>query len=100
MSGKIQGNLLRREIHAPHVLADNRKELIYPAYPLTSGITANLLVRAVKQALELMKAQPFEWMPEQMRLFFEGLGEVEPKDQEYIEKKSGVDGDGTAAAAI
>ena len=68
MSGKIQGNLLRREIHAPHVLADNRKELIYPAYPLTSGITANLLVRAVKQALELMKAQPFEWMPEQMRL--------------------------------
>ena len=68
MSGKIQGNLLRREIHAPHVLADNRKELIYPAYPLTSGITANLLVRAVKQALEFMKAQPFEWMPEQMRL--------------------------------
>ena len=68
MSGKIQGNLLRREIHAPHVLADNSKELIYPAYPLTSGITANLLVRAVKQALELMKAQPFEWMPEQMRL--------------------------------
>lgn len=59
MSGKIQGNLLRREIHAPHVLADNSKELIYPAYPLTSGITANLLVRAVKQALELMKAQPF-----------------------------------------
>ena len=32
MSGKIQGNLLRREIHAPHVLADNSKELIYPAY--------------------------------------------------------------------
>ena len=28
-----------------------------------------------------------EEMPEQMRLFFEGLGEVEPKDQEYIEKK-------------
>ena len=28
-----------------------------------------------------------EEMPEQMRLFFEALGEVEPKDQEYIEKK-------------
>lgn len=68
MSGKIQGNLLRREIHAPHVLADNSKELIYPAYPLTSGITANVLVHAVKQAMALMQAQPFDWMPEQMRL--------------------------------
>lgn len=28
-----------------------------------------------------------EEMPEQMRLFFEGLGEVEPQDQAYIEKK-------------
>lgn len=26
-------------------------------------------------------------MPEQLRLFFEGLGEVDEKDQEYIEKK-------------
>ncbi len=28
-----------------------------------------------------------EEMPEQLRLFFEGLGELEEKDQEYIEKK-------------
>ncbi|MFQ7515115.1 MAG: ATP-dependent DNA helicase RecG, partial [Ruminococcus callidus] len=68
MSGKLQGGLLRREISAPHVLADDSKELIYPSYPLTSGITMPILVRAVKQAIELMRQQPFDWMPEEMRL--------------------------------
>lgn len=68
MAGKMQGNLLRREISAPHVLPDNSRELIYPFYPLTSGITAQMLVRAVKQAVELLKANPFDWMPEKMRL--------------------------------
>lgn len=28
-----------------------------------------------------------EEMPEQIRMFFDSLGEVEPKDQQYIEKK-------------
>lgn len=68
MSGKMQGNLLRREISAPHVLPDNSKELIYPSYPLTSGISAQVLVNAVKQVMAIVKAKPFDWMPESMRL--------------------------------
>lgn len=67
MAGKMQGNLLRREISAPRILPDNAKELIYPSYPLTNGISALVLVRAIKQAMELLHANPFDWMPESMR---------------------------------
>ncbi len=67
MSGKMQGNLLRREISAPHVLPDQTKELIYPAYPLTTGITAYAMVQAIRQAMVLLREKPFDWMPEEMR---------------------------------
>lgn len=67
MSGKIQGNLLRREITAPHVLLDNSKNLICPLYPLTTGLSLQALTQAVKQAIAFMRAKPFEWMPEKMR---------------------------------
>lgn len=67
MYGKMQGNLLRREISAPHVLSDKAKERIFPAYPLTSGISLMVLVNAMKQAIELLHQNPFDWMPEEMR---------------------------------
>ncbi len=68
MSGKVQGNLLRREISAPHFLPEDSKEMIFPSYPLTSGITSLTLVGLVRQALALLRANPFDWMPEKMRI--------------------------------
>lgn len=67
LSGKMQGNLLRREISAPHILSDKAENLIFPCYPLTTGVTSNAIAGAVKQALALLRQQPFEWMPEEMR---------------------------------
>ncbi len=67
MSGKMQGNLLRREMSAPHVLSDSAKELIFPAYSLTSGLSVPVIANAVKQALILLQQNPFDWMPESMR---------------------------------
>lgn len=93
MSGKMQGNLLRREMAAPHILPDTSRELIYPLYPLTSGVSAQVLTRAVKQAIEILKAKPFDWMPQEMRQahhllpLAEALEQVHfPSDMEQMEQ--------------
>lgn len=67
MSGKIQGNMLRREISAPHVLPDTSRDLICPSYPLTNGITTQVLVNLVKQAIAFLCQAPFDWMSSAMR---------------------------------
>lgn len=67
MAGKMQGNLLRREMSTPHILPSDSPQLIFPNYPLTNGITARVLIQAVRQAIVIMQTQPFDWMPEMMR---------------------------------
>ena len=63
MSGKIGGNLLRKEIYSPHIISADSTELIRPVYPLTTGLTTNMVETNVRQALALLQEAPFEWMP-------------------------------------
>lgn len=61
--GKIGGNLLRKEIYSPHIIPASSNQLIRPIYALTTGLTANMIETNVRQALNLLEEEPFEWMP-------------------------------------
>ena len=61
--GKIGGNLLRKEIYSPHIIPASSNQLIRPIYALTTGLTVNMIETNVRQALNLLEEEPFEWMP-------------------------------------
>ncbi|MCQ2460425.1 MAG: ATP-dependent DNA helicase RecG [Ruminococcus sp.] len=63
MHGKVNGNFLRKEIMAPVYIPSSEKMLIQPVYPLTQGLSVTLVRTAMRQALEMMKREPFETMP-------------------------------------
>ena len=63
MYGKVSGNFLRKEISAPVYISAAEKVLIQPVYPLTQGLSVNMVRTNMKQALELMRADPFETLP-------------------------------------
>lgn len=67
MYGKIQGNGLKREILAPQVIRDTAPELVFPNYPLTTGITSSFLANLAKQSIEILEKNPIEWMSEELR---------------------------------
>lgn len=60
MYGKVTGNFLRKEITSPVYISGNEKVLIQPVYPLTQGLSVNMLRQNMKQALEIMRSEPFE----------------------------------------
>lgn len=60
MYGKVTGNFLRKEITSPVFIRSSEKVLIQPVYPLTQGLSVNMLRQNMKQALEIMKSKPFE----------------------------------------
>ena len=63
MYGKVTGNFLRREISSPVYISAEEKVLIQPVYPLTQGLSVNMVRTNMRQALSLMKAEPFETLP-------------------------------------
>ncbi len=67
MSGKISGNLLRREILSPHMISDIDSHLIYPNYPLTEGITIFVLTNLIQQAIDIFEKTPYDPLPESIR---------------------------------
>ncbi len=66
MSGKINGTLLRKELHSPHVIPADSQNLIRPVYPLTTGLTINRIALDMQNALRLLANEPFEWMPHEI----------------------------------
>ncbi|MGI5958528.1 MAG: ATP-dependent DNA helicase RecG [Massiliimalia sp.] len=70
--GKMQGNLLRREMNSPNVQDPNRENGIKPVYPLTEGLTNRMVCGAMEQALELWGDQLEDvfpvWLKEQEKL--------------------------------
>ena len=66
MYGKVTGNFMRKEISAPVYISANEKVLIQPIYPLTQGLSANMVRTNMRQALELMKNEPFETLPDEI----------------------------------
>lgn len=66
MYGKVTGNFLRREITSPVFISADEKVLIQPIYPLTQGLSANMIRSNMRQALDIMKAEPFETLPDEI----------------------------------
>jgi len=68
MSGKIQGNRLRRELSAPQIQPDARSNLLVPSYHLTSGITAWNMTKAMEQAVKILEDNQIrDWMSPEKR---------------------------------
>ena len=60
MYGKVSGNFLRKEISAPVCISASENVLIQPIYHLTQGLSVNMVRTNMRQALSIMKEQPFE----------------------------------------
>lgn len=63
MYGKVNENLYGREILSPQYISEG-EVLIQPKYKLTAGLTVNMIRANIKQAVEIMKKNPFETLPE------------------------------------
>lgn len=64
MHGKVTGNFLRREISAPVYISAEENVLIQPIYRLTQGLSVNMVRTNMRQALEIMRSDPFETLPD------------------------------------
>lgn len=64
MYGKVTENLFGKEITSPVYIHSGKKNFIQPIYKLTQGLTVNVLRNDMKQAIALMKSEPFETLPE------------------------------------
>lgn len=64
MSGKISGNIIKKEILSPHIIPADSRSLIRPIYHLTTGLTLSRISSDMQTAVNIFKKEPFEWMPE------------------------------------
>ncbi len=71
MYGKVTGNFLRKEITSPVYISASEKVLIQPVYPLTQGLSVNMVRTNMRQAIDLMKKAPFETLPEHILLKYD-----------------------------
>jgi len=67
MYGKVTENLFGMAISSPAYIYANEKNFIQPMYRLTQGITVNMVRADVKQALAIMRSEPFETLSEDIR---------------------------------
>lgn len=65
--GKLQGNLLRREMNSPSFLDPSVENAVKAIYPLTEGLTNNMVSKSVKQALTLWGDQLEDVLPSSIR---------------------------------
>ena len=63
MYGKVTGNFLRKEISSPVYISADEPVLIQPVYRLTQGLSVYMVRTNMRQALELMRSEPFETLP-------------------------------------
>ena len=64
MYGKVTGSFLRKEISSPTWLKADEDVLIQPVYRLTQGLSAAMIRTNMKQALDIMRKEPFETLPD------------------------------------
>ena len=60
MYGKVSGNFLRKEISSPIYIKASEQVLIQPIYRLTQGLSVTMVRTNMRQALEIMRSEPFE----------------------------------------
>ena len=68
--GKAEGNLLRRQMTNPMFEREGANQItgrIMPIYPLTAGVSQNLLYKSVRQGLEACADELVDFLPEDTR---------------------------------
>lgn len=65
--GKVTGNMVRREMNSPMVFSAASPDLILPVYPLTEGLSQNIIRKAVRGALDLVLGEVEDIMPRYVR---------------------------------
>ena len=58
-SGKISGGFTRKEMNTPLFIRADEKNLLRPVYSLTEGLTSNMLITNVSQALAAVDSDSF-----------------------------------------
>ena len=61
--GKISGNMVRKEMNSPTVFKIGAGANMQPVYPMTEGITQNLIRENIKNALSLLNGRIYEPVP-------------------------------------
>ncbi len=68
-SGKVSGNLVRKEMNSPTVLKTSEENLLRPVYPLTEGLTAAMLITNISEVLKQADDEFFaDPLPNDIRL--------------------------------
>ena len=68
--GKVEGNLLRRQMTNPLLEPEGRQQLtgrIMPIYPLTAGVSQLILSRAIRQGLDECRELLSDVLPDHVR---------------------------------
>ena len=64
--GKVTGNLVRKEISSPIILDADISDKIQPVYPLTDGLTQQLVRTTVLNALKALDGEIYETIPKEI----------------------------------
>ncbi|MCH5348785.1 MAG: ATP-dependent DNA helicase RecG [Oscillospiraceae bacterium] len=68
-SGRVSGNLTRKEMNSPSVLKADEENLLRPVYPLTEGLTAAMLITNISEILNSADDDFFkDTLPESIRM--------------------------------
>lgn len=63
--GKVTGNLTHKEMNSPTILSAENTELCQPVYPLTEGLTGNIIQSGIKQALTVLDENLYDFIPKE-----------------------------------
>lgn len=66
--GKVTGNLVRREMTSPMILKADSGDKIQPVYPITEGLTQQMLRVTVKNGLSVLDGEIYEPVPKKYLL--------------------------------
>ncbi len=69
--GKVTGGFTRKEMNSPLVLTADEPNLIRPKYALTEGLTAQMVITNMTQALSEVSEQLEDFLPDFIRSRFE-----------------------------
>lgn len=69
--GRISGGFTRKEMNTPQVIAADETRLIRPKYALTEGLSPQMVITNMTEALRCVSEQVEEFMPDDIRHKYE-----------------------------
>ena len=65
--GKVGGTMLKREMLSPVIMKEEDAVSIKPVYPLTAGLSLNVFLKTVRQALDMLPEKVQDPIPQYIR---------------------------------